>query len=292
MKMNGLLNVDKPAGMSSHDVVNVVRRLARTRRVGHTGTLDPLATGVLVLLVGPSTRLARFFSGAIKTYRAVVRLGETTTTYDTEGEVVERRPVEVTRDEVVAALEALRGDQLQIPPMYSAVKVRGETLYKLARQGKEVERPPRPVTVHDIELRDWSPPELTFELTVSAGTYIRTLAHDLGQALGCGAHLRALTRLAAGRFRLEASHTLDELRALADAGRLEEALLAPAAALTLPAVRLTEAQVEAVRHGQQIVLEDAPTAPEIQAQDSEGRFFAVLIPLGEGIWRPNLVLNL
>lgn len=292
MKMNGLLNVDKPAGMSSHDVVNVVRRLAHTRRVGHTGTLDPLATGVLVLLVGPSTRLARFFSGAIKTYRAVAHLGETTTTYDAEGEVVERRPVEVTRDEVSEVLGALRGDQLQIPPMYSAVKVRGETLYKLARQGKEIERPPRPVTVHDIELRDWSPPEITFEVTVSAGTYIRTLAHDLGQTLGCGAHLRALTRLAAGRFRLEESYTLDTLETLTRAGRLEEALVAPAEALTLPAVRLAEAQVEAVCHGQQIVLEEAPTAPEIQAQDPEGRFFAVLIPLGERVWRPNLVLNL
>ncbi|MFP4344093.1 MAG: tRNA pseudouridine(55) synthase TruB [Anaerolineales bacterium] len=290
--MNGLLNVAKAAGMSSHDVVNVVRRLAHTRRVGHTGTLDPLATGVLVLLVGPATRLARFFSGAVKSYRAVARLGETTTTYDAEGEVVERCPVTVTRGEVVAVLEELRGDQLQIPPMYSAVKVRGEILYKLARQGKEVERPPRPVTVYDVALLDWSPPELTFEVTVSAGTYVRTLAHDLGQRLGCGAHLRSLTRLAAGQFRLEQSYTLDELRVLADAGRLEEALLPAAEALELPAVRLTEAQVQAVRHGQQITLEDAPTAPEIQAQEPGGRFVAVLIPLGEGVWRPNLVLNL
>ena len=148
------------------------------------------------------------------------------------------------------------------------------------------------MTVYEVVLLDWTPPEITFEVTVSAGTYVRTLAHDLGEALGCGAHLRALARLAAGRFRLEESHTLDELRALAEAGRLEEALLPPAEALELPAVHLTEAQVQAVRHGQQITLENVPAAPEIQAQDPEGHFFAVLVPVDEDVWRPNLVLNL
>jgi tRNA pseudouridine55 synthase len=288
--MNGLLNVNKPLGMTSHDVVNVVRRLTGVRRVGHTGTLDPLATGVLLLLVGPSTRLARFFSGADKRYRAVIRLGEETNTYDTEGEVIERRPVTVGREEVEAALDGFRGEIRQIPPMYSAVKFQGQPLYALARQGKRVERKARTVTIHALELTAWQPPDLTLEIRCSAGTYVRSLAHDLGQALGCGAHLRALTRTAVGAFTLDGSTTPEELGALAAEGRLAEAIRPPSEILPLPAARLTEEQVRAVRHGREISLDAAFDRPEIQAHDPEGRFVAILIPLGEGRWRPNLVL--
>ncbi len=287
--MNGLLNVNKPQGITSHDVVNVVRRLAGIRRVGHAGTLDPLATGVLVLLVGPATRLARFFSGARKRYRAVIRLGETTTTYDAEGEVVARRPISVSRAELESALAHFRGDLLQVPPMYSAVKIQGQKLYKLARAGEEIEREPRPVTIHALALLEWSPPELTVELTCSAGTYVRSLAHDLGERLGCGAHLRALVRLSAGAFRLEESHSLDDLRAFAEANRFAEALIPPAQALPLPPVTLTPEQERAVRHGQRIELVEAPGA-ELQALDAAGALIAVLIPAGEERWRPTLVL--
>ncbi|MGC9357802.1 MAG: tRNA pseudouridine(55) synthase TruB [Anaerolineae bacterium] len=289
--MNGLLNVNKPLGMTSHDVVNVVRRLTGVRRVGHTGTLDPLATGVLLLLVGPSTRLARFFSGADKRYRAVIRLGEETNTYDTEGTVIERRPIAVEREQVETALDDFRGEIRQIPPMYSAVKFKGQPLYVLARQGKQVERKARSVTIHALEMVAWHPPDITLDIHCSAGTYIRSLAHDLGQALGCGGHLRTLVRTAVGRFTLEESITPEDLRALAADGHLGEAIRPPSEILTLPALRLTEEQVRAVRHGQEIQIDGAFDATEIQAHDPDGDFVAILIPLSHGRWRPNLVLT-
>jgi tRNA pseudouridine55 synthase len=245
--MDGLLIVNKPGGMTSHDVVNVVRRLCGTRRVGHTGTLDPLATGVLVVLVGAATRLAQFIAADDKAYYAAVHLGETTTTGDAEGEVTMRRPVTATCQDILAALAPFRGDILQVPPMYSAVKVAGRKLYQLARQGQEVARKPRPVTIYRLELLNCAPPDVMLEVACSAGTYIRSLAMDLGEALGCGAHLRGLARLAVGRFTVEQSYTLEALRALADAGRLAEVLLPPQVGLDMPAVTLTAEQEQAVR---------------------------------------------
>jgi len=290
--MNGLLVIDKPAGMTSHDVVNAVRRLAGTRRVGHAGTLDPLATGVLLVLVGRATRLSRYLSGADKVYEATVRLGETTTTYDAEGEIVERQPVKVTRAEVEAALLAFRGPIQQLPPMYSAIKVQGQKLYQLARQGQEIAREPRPVTIKALALTAWTPPTFTLRVHCSAGTYIRSLAHDLGQVLGCGAHLTALNRLASGPFTLEQGHTLEALRALAEVERLGEVLLAPQAALyMLPAVHVNAVQALALCHGQPVALEDAPQVEELQALDADGELVAVLAPIAEGLWRPTLVLQ-
>jgi tRNA pseudouridine55 synthase len=289
--MNGLLIVDKPSGMTSHDVVNAVRRIVGARRVGHTGTLDPMATGVLVVLVGPSTRLARFLAAGDKTYRAVIRLGEATTTYDAEGEVTERRPVTVELAAIETALEPFRGAILQMPPMYSAIKVGGKKLYQLARQGKQVAREPRPVTMHRLVILDWVSPDLTVDVTCSAGTYIRSLAHDLGQALGCGAHLRALARTATGPFCLEESHALDELRRLAEAGRLAEVLLPPKAALyALPTVHLSWEQVQAVRYGQDVALVAEENAGDVQARDPQDCLVAVLTPVGSGQWHPELVL--
>ena len=289
--MNGFLIVDKPAGMTSHDVVNAIRRMAGTRRVGHTGTLDPLATGVLVLALGAATRLVQFIDGSDKAYRAILRLGETTTTYDAEGEVVERQPVKVSEVEIEASLVNFRGAIDQIPPMYSAVKVQGQKLYKLARQGKEIERAPRPVTIHQLDVLAWALPDLTIDVVCSAGTYIRSLAHDLGQKLGCGAHLIALTRTAAGNFRLEDARTLEALRALAQAGRLVEALLPPETALTaLPVVTLTPEHVQAVRFGQTVTLDGVADATLAQARDVAGRLVAVLRPVEPGVWRPKLVL--
>ncbi len=277
--------------MTSHDVVDAVRRIVHIRRVGHAGTLDPLATGVLVVMVGTTTRLARFLSGALKSYHAVIRLGVSTTTYDAAGEVVAHRPVAVERATVAAALAQFRGTLQQTPPMYSALKVRGEPLYKLARQGREIERPPREVTVHELRLMAWNPPELTIEVVCSAGTYVRSLAHDLGELLGCGAHLTALTRTASGSFRIAGSLSLAGLHALAEHGCLAEALLPPQAALTaLPTVHLTPEQVRAVCHGRSIALEQTSDAGEIQAWDEAGNLVAVLIPVAEGRWRPNLVL--
>ncbi len=290
--MNGFLIVDKPAGITSHDVVDAVRRIAGTRRVGHAGTLDPMATGVLVLALGAATRLVQFIDGSDKTYRATLRLGETTTTYDADGDLVERRPVTVNQADIEAALAGFLGDITQIPPMYSAVKVKGQKLYKLARQGKEIERAPRPVTIHRLDVLAWALPNLTIEVVCSAGTYIRSLAHDLGQRLGCGAHLTALIRTAAGGFRLEDAHTLEALDASAQARRLAEVLLPPETALTaLPVVTLTPEQEQAVRFGQAVTLDNAPDAVPVQARDAAGRLVAVMRPVEPGVWRPKLVLS-
>lgn len=296
--MIGVLNINKPYRKSSHDVVQSVRRIMDIRRVGHTGTLDPLATGVLVILVGPATRLTQFIVGADKVYHAVIRLGVTTTTYDEEGEVASRAPASVMdnvdRAAIEAALPAFEGEIAQVPPMYSAVRVQGRRLYELAREGQEVERAPRRVTIYRLEIASYEAPDLTLDLRCSSGTYVRSLAHDLGQTLGCGAYLRDLTRTAVGPFRLEESHTLDQLHALAQEQRLDEALRPPQAALyDMPGVQLTPAQERAVRYGQSIALPPTPERAEashLQAEDAEGRLVAVLIPVDEGRWRPTLVL--
>ena len=288
--MNGLLVVNKPTGMTSHDVVNAVRRMAKTRRVGHTGTLDPLATGVLVLLIGSSTRLAQFISGSDKAYRATIRLGRSTTTYDADGEIIEQHPVTARRVDVEQVLGQFRGSIAQVPPMYSAIKVNGQKLYKLARQGKEVERKPREITIHGLEIVEWSPPDLIVDVVCSAGTYIRSLAHDLGQALNCGAHLIALSRTASGNFTLAQSHTLDDLRALAETGHFEDALLPPQTALAkFPSVRLTAEQEQAVDFGQRFPLDIPDGAEMAQAFGANGHLRAVLIPVSPDLWRPKLV---
>ncbi|MEA3310046.1 MAG: tRNA pseudouridine(55) synthase TruB [Chloroflexota bacterium] len=289
--MIGIFNVNKPLHATSHDVVNIMRRLTGVQRIGHTGTLDPLATGVLVLLVGPATRLARFLSRAPKSYRAVIRLGGTTATYDAEGEILEHRPVRVNQATLAAALDNFRGELAQIPPMYSAIKINGQPLYKLARRGEELARPARQVTIHELELLVWESPDLTVRVHCSAGTYIRSLAHDLGKALGCGGHLRSLVRTAVGEFQLADSYTLDELSVLAAENRLHEALLPPQALLTaLPSVELTPQQIVDVRYGRQITLAAAPAAAQIQAHNSQGELVALLVPDQER-WRPNLVLK-
>ncbi len=287
--MNGLLIVDKPAGLTSHDVVNRVRRLARLRRVGHAGTLDPMATGVLVLLLGPATRLSRFAMAGHKHYRGVLRLGETTDTYDAEGRITARRPVHVDLPEIEQALVHFRGDLLQIPPMVAAIKVQGSKLYELARRGEEVEREPRPVTIDSIEILDWQSPDLTLDVHCSPGTYIRSLAYDLGEALGCGAHLRCLRRVASGAFTLDDSRPLD---ALEEPDSLRAALLPPQAALgTMPVVLLSPEQERAVRYGQTLNLSpsEAERDPHlthdslvqahdclVQAHDLHGHLIGVL----------------
>ena len=288
---SGVLVVDKPQGLTSHDVVNVVRRLIRTRRVGHAGTLDPMATGVHVLLVGAATRLSRFAMDADKRYRGVVRMGETTTTYDAEGETVAGAPVDVDRATIEAVLPSFTGEILQTPPMYAAIKVEGRKLYELAREGKEVRREPRSVTIHSLQILAWDPPDLTLDVVCSSGTYIRSLAHDIGATLGCGAHLHALTRLRSGPFTVDSAYSLRELETLQLAGALPRALLPPQAALaSMPAVVLSGEQVQAVRYGQTIdvALEGQPEP--VQARDTDGELVAVLIGVGESGYRPIMVL--
>ena len=212
-RLGGVLCVDKPLGITSHDVVNRVRRLAGLRRVGHAGTLDPLATGVMLLCLGRSTRLVEYLVGHDKLYETTVRLGQTTTTYDAEGEIVAERPfTHLSLSQIQDALEPFRGDIQQQPPLYSAIKQGGQPLYKLARQGKtDVERPFRPVIIRELTLLGWEPPLLSLRIGCSSGTYIRSLGHDLGEALGCGGHLTGLRRLAVGDFGVEDAVPLDQL---------------------------------------------------------------------------------
>jgi tRNA pseudouridine55 synthase len=213
LEQGGVLNIDKPGGMTSHDVVNRMRRLTGIRRIGHTGTLDPLATGVLLLCIGRATRLSEYLIGQNKRYEATIRLGQETNTYDAEGEIVAEMPVTVDEEAIQAALSHYRGPISQVPPMFSAVKKDGQPLYKLARQGVEIDRPSREVTIYQLALLEWTPPDLHLDITCSSGTYIRSLAHDLGQLLGCGGHIIALRRPAVGHFLIEQAAPLDELTA-------------------------------------------------------------------------------
>lgn len=283
--MFGFLNVDKPAGLTSHDVVAQVRRALKIRQVGHAGTLDPLATGVLVICVGPATRLSEYVMDTTKRYRATLRLGVTTTTYDAEGEITaERDPSAITREMVEALLPRFTGDLAQIPPMYSAIKQGGRKLYELARAGQTVERPPRPVHIAALTLVEWSPPFCVLDVTCSAGTYIRSLAYDLGEALGVGAHLTALVRTASGSFTLENAAALDTL--LADA---EARLVAPQAALAhLPVITLDEAEADAVLHGRSIPA--TTPAQRVLAVNEQGGLLAVLEHDERG-WHPRKVFH-
>ena len=231
----GILNINKPRGPTSHDVVDRVRALTGIRRVGHAGTLDPLATGVLLVCIGQATRVAEYLMAGQKTYRARVRLGVSTNTYDAEGQVTAKAPVEVDSTRVETALARFRGTIMQVPPVYSALKHKGTPLYRLARQGVDMAQlspKARQVEVFRLELIAWEPPECTVEVTCSPGTYVRTLAHDLGQALGCGAHLAGLTRLASGKFCLENGITLEELAHAAAEGHWRDLLHPIDAALT------------------------------------------------------------
>ena len=214
---NGIIVIDKPQEWTSMDVCAKLRGLFHEKRIGHGGTLDPMATGVLPVFVGRATRAVEFATDSEKEYVAGLQLGVVTNTQDTTGEVLERRPVSVTREELEGALDAFRGDILQVPPMYSAIKIQGKKLYQLARVGKEVERPPRPVTIHALSVEGQTgPAEYTLRVRCSKGTYVRTLCHDIGAALGCGGAMSALRRTMAGGFTLADAHPLAEVLAAAD----------------------------------------------------------------------------
>ena len=209
--MNGIVIVDKPQDWTSQDVTARLRRVFNTRRIGHGGTLDPMATGVLPVFVGRGTRGVEFFEHAEKTYETVLRLGLTTDTEDVWGETQEERPVSFTQEKLDAVLESFRGEILQVPPMYSALKVNGQKLCDLARKGKEVERKPRPITIHELTLLEVTENTLRLRVKCSKGTYIRTLCKDIGEALGCGGCMAALRRVTAGEYTIEESVPLQVL---------------------------------------------------------------------------------
>lgn len=211
--MNGILNVYKESGFTSHDVVAKLRGILHTKKIGHTGTLDPDATGVLPVCVGKATKVCSLLTDRDKTYQAVVRLGVTTDTQDMTGSITQTRPVDVTEEQIQKTVAGFMGEMEQIPPMYSAVKVGGKRLYELARQGKEIERKPRKITIHELNLTsiELSKQEIAMEVTCSKGTYIRTLCHDIGEKLGCGAAMKSLVRTRVGDFGLEEARTLSEI---------------------------------------------------------------------------------
>ena len=270
---NGILVIDKPAGWTSHDVVAKLRGILHVKRIGHAGTLDPMATGVLPVFVGRATRAVEFAAEREKEYIAGLRLGVVTDTQDCTGTTLETHPVEVTRDQVEAILDRFRGDLQQIPPMYSAVKKNGRKLYELARRGVEVERQPRPVTIHQLELLDQvSPTDYTLRVLCSKGTYVRTLCHDMGQALGCGGTLFSLRRTRSAGFTLEDAVTLEDVAAAADPA----ALLLPVDAYFsgYPVLQLqNEAEEKRIRNGNSLTL-DGPDGT-YRVYSRQGEFLAL-----------------
>lgn len=289
--ISGVLVVDKPVGLTSHDVVQIVRKGTNIRRAGHTGTLDPRASGVLVILIGPAVRLSEYVSASDKRYQAVVRLGATTDTYDAEGRVTSSAPVTVTEEQFENALQQFIGEIEQVPPPYSAVKVKGRKAYEMAREGEEVELQPRRIKVYNLELLEWAPPEAVIDVYCSSGTYVRSLAHDLGEVLGCGAHLVGLRRTKSGRFTLRDAVPLRKLREAFELGTWYQYLIPAADALTdWPALELDHEQVEAVRHGHRVPGEPPEKSTWARGVSEQGELVALLEWVPESNeWQPRKV---
>lgn len=253
-QVDGVLLLDKPLGMTSNDALQKARRLFSAAKGGHTGTLDPLATGLLPLCFGEATKFSADLLDADKTYEAVLKLGVTTDSGDAEGQVIANATVDATKEQILEILPTFVGNIQQIPPMHSALKRDGRPLYELARKGIEVEREPRAVTIHAIDCLDFSGDLLTLRVACSKGTYIRVLAADIGQALGCGAHLAALRRTVVGDIDLARAVTLAELEALDDAGRLQRLLPVDALLQSLPVVTVEGVEAERFSHGNPVAL--------------------------------------
>jgi tRNA pseudouridine55 synthase len=258
--VSGALIIDKPVGMTSHDVVQAVRRGTGLRRVGHTGTLDPRASGVLVVLLGPAVRLSQFISADDKRYQATLKLGTSTDTYDSEGRILQTAPYNhVTEEQFIALIKGYEGTTQQIPPVYSAVKVQGRPAYRRTRDGEQVELEPREINVYNLDLLEWSLPEVVLDVYCSSGTYVRSLAHDIGEDLGTGAHLIGLRRTKSGFFTLRHAVHLRQLQDAFLSGEWYRYLL-PASELLQdwPMVELDNEQVEKITNGHRIPSEENP----------------------------------
>ncbi len=276
--MNGIVIVDKPQDWTSQDVTARLRRVFQTRRIGHGGTLDPMATGVLPVFVGRATRAVEYFEHAEKTYETVLRLGITTDTEDTTGTLLNSRPVSVADDRVEQALDSFRGEILQVPPMYSALKINGQKLCDLARKGREVERKPRPVTIHELNLLGREGNDLRLRVRCSKGTYIRTLCKDIGEVLGCGGCMARLRRVAAGSYTADQAVPLAQLLESQDPG----AYLLPVDSLFLqyPAVTLSANQEKRCRNGNAFSLEAAEGTYRAYSRSGE---FLMLAKVESGV---------
>jgi tRNA pseudouridine55 synthase len=291
--VHGVVVVDKPPGPTSHDVIDIVRRALGTRRVGHTGTLDPFASGVLPVCVGKATRLVQFLSGGPKVYRATVRLGLATTTDDLHGDPLgEPRPVNTDREAIAVALRELTGEILQLPPIFSAKRTDGRRHHELARAGRPVDREPCRVTVESIDVVSWSGEDLEIQVRCGAGTYIRALARDIGERLGTGGHLVVLRRLQSGPFTLEHAVEVETVRAGGGA-------LLPFASLLseLPAVRIAGEGLNALRFGRDLsramVIAGFPESavPRLRVVDDDGRLVALAVPKGFGLEIPGVAVE-
>ena len=297
--ISGILNVDKPYGITSMDVVRRVKRGTGIRKVGHGGTLDPVATGVIPICLGRATRMMEYLISGTKEYRAVVELGVSTDTYDALGTVTGRaEPIGLTGGEIDRRLEPFRGVTQQVPPMYSALKKKGQRLYDLARAGIHVEREPRSVETSRVDLIDWSPPLATIEVTCGRGFYMRSLAHDLGQAIGCGGHLKQLIRLRSGPFRLPGATSLQALEKTFEEGTWLDLIHAPDIAVRLlPSIILNRQAEEMIGHGRPIPpgigLPAPPNGEPCRAYAVDGRFIGLLAFDDENrLWRVHRLFSM
>jgi tRNA pseudouridine55 synthase len=296
-RVDGILLLDKPTGLTSNAALQKVKRLYRARKAGHTGSLDPLASGLLPVCLGEATKVSGFLLDADKHYWVSCRLGVRTTTADAEGEVLETRPVDaVTEKRLREVMEDYSGDIDQVPPMYSAVKHQGRRLYALARQGVEVERAPRRITIHAMDLLNFRLPLAEIDVHCSKGTYIRTLVEDIGAALGCGAHVADLRRLGVGPYGAAGMVTLDTLEERLAAGgekALDELLLPMESGLSQwPDVRLTGDAAFYLRQGQPVLVPHAPTAGLVRLFEGQRRFLGVGEILDDGRVAPRRLLNI
>ena len=290
--VNGWLLVDKPSGVTSHDIVQHTRRIIPGCRIGHTGTLDPLATGLLVLCLGNTTRLSEYLVSQSKQYSAVVRLGQTTTSYDADGDIISENNVSVDVAGIKSILPSFLGCIEQVPPIYSAIKIGGTRAYKLARSGKTVKMSSRSVCINKLTLIDYCSPDVTLEISCSSGTYVRSLAHDLGQSLKCGAHLQDLRRDVVGPFNLQQAYTLEDIEQAFDSGEIESILLPSSKAMVgWQEIRLDADAVRKIQHGNPIKDSGFISANLALAYDLEGELIAVVEGQPEsGHWQPRKVL--
>ncbi|HLI69205.1 MAG TPA: tRNA pseudouridine(55) synthase TruB [Ktedonobacteraceae bacterium] len=293
--MDGIFNIHKPTGITSHDVVARMRRLLQQRSVGHAGTLDPAASGVLPICTGQATRVADYLSESGKEYLATIICGIETDTYDAEGAITRTASTEhLSLDEITRALGSFRGRVMQVPPRYSAIKIQGQAAYKRARAGEAITLEARPVEITRLEITSWQNPTLVLNIACSKGTYIRSLAYDLGRELGCGAHLGGLIRIRSGPFRLEESVTLEELASAAEQNELARYAQPIDKALEqYPALHLTDAETERVKHGNAFAGESPHDERALaRVYDAAGNFIAIVQWQQQaGTWHPRKVFR-
>ena len=293
--ISGVLVVDKPVGMTSHDVVQAIRNGTGLRRAGHTGTLDPRASGVLVILVGPAVRLSEYVSASDKRYQAIIRMGGKTDTFDADGKFTQDdRPINVTEQQFEDVLKTFVGEIEQTPPPYSAVKVQGRKAYEMARAGEEVELAPRKINVYHLEVLEWAPPEIVLDVHCSSGTYVRSLANDLGKELGCGAYLVGLRRTKSGRFTLREATPLRKLQEAFVTGSWYQYLIPAAEALAeWTAVELSPDQVEEVKHGHRVKASPEAQPGLVRGVSMAGELIAIMdltsAEDGSPEWQPKKV---